>query len=214
MRPTQLPTLGFYREPVFTFKRIMKSIILAILIVAIAIASYIVMITYNQNVYLNQKMGEMSANPQSDSVLIRATASIISREGKIPEKAATSYAMWIYEAGANHAVDPILILSVMQVESRFDYKAVSPTGPIGLLQVAWSWHKEKSSKADLFDPKTNITVGAQILREYRNMSKSEIESLLRYNGSLGTEAPTYAVKVLQFKSKYEKEILTAVASSI
>lgn len=214
MKPSRLPNLRFNKEPFFTPKRIMKSFLLAFISALIAIASYVVLITHTQNVHLQQKTQMMSKNPQADSVLIQTTAAIISREGNIPKNTATSYAMWIYEAGANYAVDPVLILSVMQVESKFDYKAISPTGPIGLLQVAWSWHKEKTSKAALFDPKTNITVGTQILREYKNLSKSEIETLLRYNGSLGMESPKYAVKVLGFKQKYEKEIMTAVAASI
>ena len=213
MRMSRLPNLRFHSEPVFTFKKIMKSFLLAIVIGLIAVASYVVMIVYTQNVHLQQQTLMMSQNPRSDSVLIQTTADIISREGNIPKQTATSYAMWIYEAGAVYAVDPILILSVMQVESKFDYKAISPTGPIGLLQVAWSWHKEKTTKAELFDPKTNIIVGTQILREYKNLSKSEIETLLRYNGSLGA-APVYAVKVLGFKKKYETEIMKAVALSI
>ena len=213
MQPTRLPNLRFYSEPFFTFKKIMKSFLLALVIGLIAVACYIVKIVHTQNVHLQQQTHLMSQNPRSDSVLIQTTADIISREGNIPKQTATSYAMWIYEAGAVYAVDPILILSVMQVESKFDYKAISPTGPIGLLQVAWSWHKEKTTKAELFDPKTNIIVGTQILREYKNLSKSEIETLLRYNGSLGA-APVYAVKVLGFKKKYETEIMKAVALSI
>ena len=147
-------------------------------------------------------------------MVVSATSKIITREGSIPAPIAQKYAVWVYESAAQYGVDPILVLAVMSVESQFNYRAISPTGPIGLLQVAWSWHKEKSSKDALFDPKTNIKVGTQILKEYRDMSSTEVESLLRYNGSLGSESPKYAIKVLQIKSKFEKEILTAVAESI
>jgi hypothetical protein len=43
------------------------------------------------------------------------------------------------------------------------------------------------------------------------MSKSTIETLLRYNGSLG-QAPNYAIKVLNKKKKYDNEIMKAVVS--
>ena len=147
----------------------------------------------------------------TSGIILDKTAAIIARDGHLPAAVAKKYSIWIYEAAAKYSLDPILLLSIIYTESRFNYKAVSPTGPIGLFQIASSYHKEKATKAALFDPKINIMVGAQIVREYSNMSSGIIETLLRYNGSLG-QGTSYASKVIRTKHKYDAEIMKAVAS--
>ena len=146
----------------------------------------------------------------NEGLILDKTAAIIARDGNIPLKVAKKYSIWIYEAAAKYALDPTLLLAVIYNESKFNYKAVSPTGPIGLFQIASSYHKEKSTRAALFDPYNNIMVGAWIIREYTDISKSKIETLLRYNGSLGQE-PKYALKVISTKRKYDNEIMKAIA---
>lgn len=166
---------------------------------------------YREQVILQEKT---KASNLENGIVLETTANIIAKEGNIPMEVAKKYAIWIYEAGTKYAVDPLMILSIMSVESRFDYKAISPTGPLGLLQVAATWHKDKvASPAALFDPKTNIHVGTQIVKEYSERSSSDTEMLLRYNGSLG-QAPVYAVKVLSKKRTYENKIMDAVVQSI
>lgn len=217
MKPSKLPTASIpdtYDNKKVSPKRLLIVFTITLTIISIVVLLYAVIVSYQQNVFLQSRTESMMISPHIDSVLVTATAKIISREGDVPLPAAKKYAIWIYESGAKYGVDPLLVLSVMKVESKFNYRAISPTGPIGLLQVAWSWHKEKSSKDSLFDPKTNIFVGTQIIKEYKNLSSSETELLLRYNGSLGSFSPQYAIKVLTNKSKFEKEIMTAVADSI
>jgi soluble lytic murein transglycosylase-like protein len=217
MKPSKLPTARIpntYETQKISPKRLLVVFFITLAIMSIVVLLYAVIVSYQQNVFLQSKTESMMISPHQDSVLVNATAKIISREGNVPFPTAKKYAMWIYESGATYGVDPLLVLSVMGVESKFNYRAISPTGPIGLLQVAWSWHKDKSTKDALFDPKTNIFVGTQIIKEYRNLSSSETELLLRYNGSLGSFSPQYAIKVLTNKSKFEKEIMTAVADSI
>jgi soluble lytic murein transglycosylase-like protein len=41
----------------------------------------------------------------------------------------------IIQVSEKHSLDPLLVLAVIQVESRFDRKAVSPRGAHGLMQV-------------------------------------------------------------------------------
>lgn len=146
---------------------------------------------------------------KNEGLVLNKTAAIIARDGKIPLVLAKKYSTWIYEAAAKYSLDPTLLLAVMYNESKFNYKAVSPTGPIGLFQIASSHHKEKSTRAALFDPYNNIMVGAWILREYTDLSKSKIETLLRYNGSLG-KSPKYAHKIISTKRRYDNEIMKAV----
>ena len=188
----------------------LKVICTSIVIASLSVALYAVNVKYEQSL-LRQKICPVVEIQKVSSIynlsnnLIDKTTNIIVREGNVKHSTARKYALWIQEAGLKHKVDPVLILSVMSVESNFKANAKSPTGPIGLLQIAHSFHKEKSSKAGLYDPKTNIFVGAQIIREYKNISKNETEALLRYNGSLYRNRG-YAKKVLLSKYKYEKEI--------
>lgn len=188
-----------------------KTISLYLIIIFLAIALYIVNVRNEQNFFRvttcvqTMEPLKVSSIYNLSTNLVDKTTNIIIREGNINPNTARNYALWIHQAGLKHRVDPILILSVMSVESKFKANAKSPTGPIGLLQIAHTHHKEKSTKSGLYDPKTNIFVGAQILREYKNISKTETEALLRYNGSLHANRG-YAKKVLISKYKYEKEI--------
>lgn len=189
-----------------TFKVIKYS---AYTILAVALLAFVMYLNVirDQVQYLQKPVATAE---QTEVLVINQTASIIARDGNLPLNVAKKYAIWVYEAAAKYAVDPILLVAVMATESRFDYKAVSPSGPIGLFQIAAFWHKDKTTSAQLFDPHHNIFVGAQIIKEYAAQSSSTTETLLRYNGSLG-EAPNYALKVLNTKKRYDNEIMKAVA---
>jgi hypothetical protein len=164
---------------------------------------------YEESQILQEKMLSNVTGTESEegNMILETFRNIIVREGGLDKGMATNYAKWIFDNAYKHKVDPLLILAVISVESKFDYKAVSGANAVGLMQVIYIWHKEKvSSKADLFDPKTNIGVGTKILREYLDRSSNEVEALLRYNGSLG-QSPIYAIKVAQMKQKFNFEIL-------
>jgi hypothetical protein len=192
----------------------LKIFVVTVVIALFASGAYVVNVQHEQKNILDQKvLFEKNKAPEGTGIVVDTTAIIIARDGKLPLDIAKKYAVWVYESSAKYGIDPILALSVMSVESGFNYKAISPTGPIGLFQIAASWHKDKTTQSALFDPRHNINVGVQILKEYSDKSNTDIETLLRYNGSLGT-APVYATKVLSFKRKYENEIDKAIVSSI
>jgi soluble lytic murein transglycosylase-like protein len=190
----------------------------AVVILSIASAGYTVaMSTYQEYVVKQNYAVEETQKALSGekSTVIQAAAEIIKRDAKVPtsKEVATKYALWVYQAASKYSVDPTLILSVMRIESQFDYKATSPTGARGLMQVIASWHREKTSDVALYDPKNAIFVGTQILAEYDARSKTDIEMLLRYNGSLG-QAPIYATKVLLTKKRYDDEIYRAIINGV
>jgi soluble lytic murein transglycosylase-like protein len=69
-------------------------------------------------------------------------------------------AMW--RAAARNRLDGLLLAAVVETESSFSPKAVSPDGAIGLMQVI----PETGAlygKTDLFDPYVNLDVGCQYL---------------------------------------------------
>lgn len=81
------------------------------------------------------------------------------------------YDSLIIDAGLEHGLPPQLISAVIWKESRFKADAVGGVGEIGLMQitelVGYEWAGEKGiedfEKNHLFNPKTNLNVGAWYL---------------------------------------------------
>jgi len=98
-------------------------------------------------------------------------------------------------------LDPLLILSVMAIESRFNPFAESPVGAQGLMQVMSKVHRDKfeyhgGMKAAL-DPVANIRVGSLILKEYVTRGGSVEAGLKLYVGAGALETDDgYGAKVL------------------
>lgn len=82
-----------------------------------------------------------------------------------------------------------LVLSVMEIESRFNRYAISKSGALGYMQIMPFWLKEIGKKGDsLFDARTNLRYGCTILKYYLEIEKGDVvRALARYNGSLGRD---------------------------
>jgi hypothetical protein len=196
---------NFFPISIFFIKSIFGLIVLSLFFMFFTYAKVI----YEENNYLKEKLITDVASSQTEesNMLLDTFSNIISREGKINNDMAHNYAKWIFENAYEQKVDPVLILAIISVESQFDFKAMSNANAVGLMQVIYIWHKEKvNNKSDLFDPKTNIRVGTKIIKEYLERSSTEVEALLRYNGSLG-KSPIYSLKVAEVKQRFNFEIL-------
>jgi soluble lytic murein transglycosylase-like protein len=137
----------------------------------------------------------------------RALAEYIARRWRIAETAATSFVSIAYRAGKRHSVDPVLILSVMAIESRYNPVAESVVGAKGLMQIIPKWHLEKlldhGGEDALLDPEVNITVGAQILREYYRRLGDQEAALQMYAGAFDEPTGRYAAKVFEERMRLE-----------
>jgi soluble lytic murein transglycosylase-like protein len=104
-------------------------------------------------------------------------------------------------------VDPVLVLAVMAIESRYNPVAESVMGARGLMQVIPKFHLEKLSSRGgeqaLLDPEVNILVGTQILREYYRRLGDLESSLQMYAGALDDPASQYSAKVLAERARLE-----------
>lgn len=98
-------------------------------------------------------------------------------------------------------VPPELVLSVIEIESRFDRFAVSVAGAQGYMQVMPFWLKELDRPYDnLFKGPTNLRMGCTILRFYMDKAKGDlVRALQMYNGGKGY--PRYSYKVIDALSK-------------
>ncbi|MFZ6644296.1 transglycosylase SLT domain-containing protein [Undibacterium sp. TJN25] len=98
-------------------------------------------------------------------------------------------------------LDPLLILSVMAIESGLNPFAESPVGAQGLMQVMSKVHQEKFEdlggiKAAL-NPVANIRVGALILKDYVSRGGSVEAGLKLYVGAAAFENDSgYGSRVL------------------
>ena len=104
-----------------------------------------------------------------------------------------------YEA-SRVAIEPELVLAVIEVESRFDEFAISVSGARGLMQVMPFWLDEIGiSDQNLFKIRNNLRMGCTILRYYMDMEPGNLgRALARYNGSLGkTVYPNKVINALR-----------------
>lgn len=83
-----------------------------------------------------------------------------------------------------YSMSPVLLLSVMAVESGFDAHAVSTLGARGLMQVLPAAHPRAFVNVkELDDPAVNVRIGSSILRGYLDASGGDIDAALwRYSG--------------------------------
>jgi soluble lytic murein transglycosylase-like protein len=137
----------------------------------------------------------------------RLVAEFIAKRYRVAEEAAAGYVATAYLAGAQHSVDPLLILAVMAIESRYNPVAESGMGAKGLMQVIPRFHQEKlfdhGGEQALLEPEVNILVGAQILREYQRRFGDTETALQMYAGAFDEPTSQYASKVFAEKARLD-----------
>lgn len=117
-----------------------------------------------------------------------------------------------YQVAHDLKLDPLLILSVIAVESRFNPLSESPVGAQGLMQVMAKIHYAKFQKhggiSAALNPVANIKVGSRILKEYMVQGGSVEAGLKKYVGAANFATDFgYGHKVLSEYS-YLKEVAT------
>ncbi|ACB85459.1 lytic transglycosylase domain-containing protein [Natranaerobius thermophilus] len=100
----------------------------------------------------------------------------------------------VYSIAEDHELDPYLLFAIIKVESKFDEKAISNQGAMGLMQLmpttgAWAAQNvtyNSFEHDDLFDPKTNIELGSWYL-DYllSEFDQDLVVTLAAYNAGQG-----------------------------
>jgi soluble lytic murein transglycosylase-like protein len=137
----------------------------------------------------------------------RLVTEFIAKRYRVSEAAVSSYVDAAYRAGEQYSVDPLLILAVVAVESRYNPVAESVVGAKGLMQVIPKYHLDKLSDRGgehaLLEPEVNIQVGTQILREYQRRFRDTETALQAYAGAFDEPTSQYANKVFAERARLE-----------
>lgn len=81
---------------------------------------------------------------------------------------------------------PLLILCIINEESKFDQLAVNKSGAKGLMQVITKYHPDKVENMkpnEVFFIKNNISIGIRVFKEYFNEYGNIINALQKYVGA-------------------------------
>jgi soluble lytic murein transglycosylase-like protein len=142
----------------------------------------------------------------ADQPARQALVTYLSRRYRIASEAATTLIDITYETGDDIGVDPLLILAVMAIESRFNPIAESDNGAKGLMQVIPRYHLDKleggKREHAALTPDVNIQLGSRVLKEYIDSTGSVEAGLQKYNGALWDGGNQYAHKILAERTRY------------
>lgn len=114
----------------------------------------------------------------------------------------------VESAARERRMDPLLLIAVIAIESRFNPYSQSPVGAQGLMQVIPRYHQDKLPKTatapSFLDPVTNVRIGAQVLQEAIRRQGGLMEGLQYYGGAIDDDERVYANKVLAEKLRLEQ----------
>ncbi len=154
-------------------------------------------------------LGRVQAPPpviDPSAAKYRAIGEHLAQRFRVSADITTHVVAKAYDVGHELKLDPLLILAVIAVESRFNPIAESVMGAKGLMQVIPRFHPDKFAPLGgehvAFDPAANITVGAKILTEYLRRAGDLNGALRLYVGASSEETVNgYPDKVMAEREK-------------
>ncbi|HEX6438078.1 MAG TPA: lytic transglycosylase domain-containing protein [Candidatus Binatia bacterium] len=155
--------------------------------------------------------------------LVKIFSIIEANRPDIMEREAWELAEVISTESSKYRLDPILILAVIDVESKFQFGAISPAGARGIMQIMPATGKflvksvrelGREIKADQFTPEhldnpvVNIKLGTYYLHDLRKSFRNLNEALTAYN--LGpTELRIRMENQIGYTDDYANAVLAA-----
>jgi soluble lytic murein transglycosylase-like protein len=135
----------------------------------------------------------------------RALSEFLAKRYRVSQAVTHDLVTIAHAAGQQIGVDPLLIIAVMAVESRFNPIAESVAGAKGLMQIIPRYHTDKfrdfGGVKAVFDPEANIVVGSQIIKEYLARTGNLNSALQLYVGAATDQDRGYSGKVMTEKQR-------------
>ena len=148
-------------------------------------------------------------NP-AEETRYRTLSGFVANRYRVSQDVAYDLVRVAHQAGHQLQLDPLLIIAVIAVESRFNPIAESVAGAKGLMQIIPKYHTDKleefGGEKAVYDPAANIQVGAQILKEYLRLTGNLGSALQMYAGALGDSQDQYSSKVLNEKYRLQQAL--------
>ncbi|MCC7005390.1 MAG: lytic transglycosylase domain-containing protein [Ottowia sp.] len=149
-----------------------------------------------------------ASNLESDKI---ALARYIARRYRVAHMATQQLVQVAHRVGNEFALDPLLLLAIMAIESSFNPYAESVAGAQGLMQVMTRVHEDKyahlGGKAVALDPLANIRVGARVLKDCITRAGSLERGLKFYVGAATMSTDTgYGARVLAERERMRQAI--------
>lgn len=87
----------------------------------------------------------------------------------------------IDDAAERYKIDPALIKAIILAESKYDHKAVSKRGAVGLMQLMPAT-ADALGVEDMYDPVHNINAGVKYIKQLLELYNGDVElALAAYN---------------------------------
>ena len=155
--------------------------------------------------------------------LVKIFSIVEANRPDLMEREAWELAEVILTESSKYKLDPILILAVIDVESKFQFGAISPAGARGIMQIMPATGKflvktvrelaqeitvEQFTPEHLDDPIVNIKLGTYYLHDLRKSFRNVNNALIAYN--LGpTELRIRMENQIEYTDEYANAVLTA-----
>jgi soluble lytic murein transglycosylase-like protein len=148
----------------------------------------------------------------------RVLAEHLSRRFQVARGATDVMVAAAYRAAKEVGLDPLLVLAVISIESRFNPIAESGMGARGLMQIIPRFHRakleEEGGENAVLDPESNILVGTRILQEYVYRTGTLEAGLQLYNGATRDYTAGYAQKVMAERTRLERVMRSKMVTAL
>lgn len=147
----------------------------------------------------------VAADARDDRVLVSTreqdlVANYLARRYRVAQEPVSELVKAAFDTGREVGLDPLLLLSVMAIESGFNPYAESGVGAQGLMQVMSKVHSDKfqyfGGESAALDPLANIKVGALVLKDCIARGGTLPGGLRLYVGSTSQDDGGYGAKVM------------------
>ena len=150
----------------------------------------------------------VKAAPEALPPHLQRVLDFVSRRYRVAPEALVPVFEAAQTVGRERRVDPLLIIAIIGIESRFNPFAESAFGAKGLMQVIPGYHMDKvpqgAGEQPFLDPVTNIQVGVHVLEEAIRWRGGLTAGLQHYGGAPDDPETGYANKVLAEKQRLEQ----------